>query len=316
MSDKPEVLQTMAMPPRIAEGLGDRYVIRHLWRAEDPAEFLRRHGDGVRAILTMGHGTADAALIDALPNLEVITVLGVGYDGVDVKHAAARGVPTTNTPDVLTEEVANLGVGLALALTREIPKADAYVREGRWTKDGDMALNRTIVGRPVGVVGLGRIGIAVADRLTALGAKVSWHGPRAKPDAPYPYDPDLEHLAGVVDGLVLCCPGGPATRHLVDRKVIAALGPDGWLVNVARGTVIEEQALVEALMGRRIWGAALDVFEFEPKAPPALFDLDNVVLQPHQASATHETRNAMADLVIENLDLHFAGKPLKTPVSP
>ncbi len=262
----------------------------------------------------MGHGTADKALIDALPNLEVITVLGVGYDGVDVKHAAAKGVPVTNTPNVLTQEVANLGVGLVLALTREIPKGDAYVRDGRWLK-GDMPLNRTIVNRPVGVVGMGRIGRATADGLAALGAKVSWYGPRPKPDVPYPYDPDIEHLAERMDGLVLCCPGGPSTRHLVNRKVIAALGPDGWLVNVARGTVVDEQALVSALMSRRIWGAGLDVFEAEPKVPPELFELDNVVLQPHQASATQATRNAMADLVVENLDLHFAAKPLKTPVS-
>lgn len=316
MTERPVVLQTMEMPPRVAESLGGRYRVLHLWQAEDPAAFLARHGPDVRAVLTMGHGKADAALIDALPNLGVIAVLGVGYDGVDVKHAASKGVPVTNTPDVLTDEVANLGVGLVLAVTREMPKADAYVRAGRWLKEGDMPLNRTIVDRPVGVVGLGRIGIATADRLTALGARVSWHGPRPKPDAPYPYDPDLAHLASVVDGLVLCCPGGPATRHLVDRKVIAALGPDGWLVNVARGTVVDEAALVDALLANRIWGAGLDVFEGEPTAPEALFGLDNVVLQPHQASATDATRNAMADLAVENMDRHFAGRPLKTPVSP
>lgn len=311
---KPQLLQTMEMPPRVAESLGDRYEVHHLWRADSPDALLREVGSDVEGVITMGHGKADAALIDALPNLKIIAVLGVGYDGVDVAHASSAGVAVTNTPDVLTDEVANLGVGLALAVTREIPKADAYVREGRWLK-GDLPLNRTIVGRPVGVVGLGRIGLATADRLAALGAVVSWHGPRPKPDAPYPYDPDLVHLAANVDGLVLCCPGGPATRHLVDRKVIAALGPDGWLVNVARGTVVDEQALVEALLAKRIWGAGLDVFENEPKAPEELFALDNVVLQPHQASGTDATRNAMADLVVENLDRYFDGEPLKTPVN-
>lgn len=314
MGETPTLLQTMEMPPRIADRLDGRYRILHLWRADDPAAFLADVGESVRGALTMGHGKMDKGLIDALPNLEIITVLGVGYDGIDVKHAGGKGVPVTNTPDVLTEEVANLGVGLVLAVTREIPKADSYVREGRWPK-GDMPLNRSIVGRPVGVVGMGRIGRATADRLTALGAKVSWHGPRPKPNVPYPYDPDLAHLADKVDGLVLCCPGGPATRHLVDKRVLAALGPEGWLVNVARGTVVDEQALVEALMARKIWGAGLDVFEFEPKVPQVLFDLDNVVLQPHQASATRETRNAMADLVIANLDRHFSGQPLLTQVN-
>ncbi len=313
MSDTPEVLETMPMPPRIAERLGDRYVLHRPWQADDLMGYVRSHCQNVRAVLTQGHGVCPAEMIDALPKLEIISVQGVGYDGVDIARARERDIPVTNTPDVLTEEVANLGIGLVLAVTREIPKADAYVREGKWLK-GEMPFNRTIVNRPVGVVGLGRIGLATANRLAALGAIVSWHGPRPKPDAPYPYEADIAALAAKVDGLVLTCPGGPATRHLVNRRVLDALGPDGWLVNVARGTVVDEKALVEALMTRRIWGAGLDVFENEPKAPPELFELDNVVLQPHQASATAETRNAMSDLAVENIDLHFAGKPVKTPV--
>ena len=313
MSDIPVILQTMAMPPRITERLGDRYNVLRLWEAENCNDLIEARGSEVRAVLTMGHGKVDASMIDALTNLEMISVMGVGYDGVDVRHALAKGAPTTNTPGVLSAEVANLAIGLVLSVTREIPKADAYVRDGRWLKS-DLPLNRTIVGRPIGVVALGGIGLAVADRLTALGAYVTWTGPRPKPDATYPYEPDIARLAEQSDGLVLCCPGGPATRHLINRKVLNALGPDGWIVNVARGSVIDEQALVEALMAKRIWGAGLDVFEEEPKVPTALFDLDNVVLQPHQASATVATRNAMADLAVENLDLHFAGKPLKTPV--
>ena len=313
MSDIPVILQTMVMPPRIIERLGERYDVLRLWEAENANDLIEARGGEVRALLTMGHGKVDAAMIDALTNLEMISVMGVGYDGVDVRYALAKGVLTTNTPGVLSAEVANLAIGLVLSVTREIPKADAYVRDGRWLK-ADLPLNRTIVGRPIGVVALGGIGLAVADRLTALGANVTWTGPRPKPNAAYPYEPDIARLAEQSDGLVLCCPGGPDTRHLVNRKVLNALGPDGWIVNVARGSVIDEQALVEALMAKRIWGAGLDVFEAEPKVPSALFDLDNVVLQPHQASATVATRNAMADLAVENLDLHFAGKPLKTPV--
>jgi hydroxypyruvate reductase len=313
MSNVPVILQTMAMPPRITERLGDRYEVLRLWEAENANDLIEARGREVRAVLTMGHGKVDAATIDALTNLEVISVMGVGYDGVDVGHAISKGAQTTNTPGVLSAEVANLAIGLVLAVTREIPKADAYIRDGRWLK-ADLPLNRTIVGRPIGVVALGGIGLAVADRLTALGAHVTWTGPRPKPNAAYPYEPDIARLAEQSDGLVLCCPGGPATRYLVNRKVLNALGSDGWIVNVARGSVIDEQALVEALMAKRIWGAGLDVFEAEPRVPSALFDLDNVVLQPHQASATVATRNAMADLAVENLDLHFAGKPLKTPV--
>jgi len=313
MSKVPVILQTMAMPPRITERLGDRYDVLRLWEVENVNDFLEARGSEVRAVLTMGHGKVDAAMIDALTNLEMISVMGVGYDGVDVSHALSKGAPTSNTPGVLSAEVANLAIGLVLSVTREIPKADAYVRDGRWLQ-ADLPLNRTIVGCPIGVVALGGIGLAVADRLTALGAHVTWTGPRPKPDTDYPYEPDITRLADRSDGLVLCCPGGPATRHLVNRKVLNALGPDGWIVNVARGSVIDEQALVEALMAKRIWGAGLDVFEAEPKVPSALFELDNVVLQPHQASATVATRNAMADLAVENLDLHFAGKPLKTPV--
>ncbi len=313
MSDVPVILQTMAMPPRITERLGNRYEVLRLWESQNTDELLEARGSEVRAILTMGHGKVDAAMIDALTNLEMISVMGVGYDGVDVRHALAKGAATTNTPGVLSAEVANLAIGLVLSVTREIPKADAYVRDGRWLK-ADLPLNKTVVGRPIGVVALGGIGLAVADRLTALGANVTWTGPRPKPDAQYPYEPDIARLAEQSDGLVLCCPGGPATRHLVNKNVLDALGPEGWIVNVARGSVIDEQALVEALMAKRIWGAGLDVFEAEPKVPSALFDLDNVVLQPHQASATVATRNAMADLAVENLDLHFAGKPLKTPV--
>lgn len=313
MSDTPVVIQAMAMPLRITELLSGRYEVLRLWEAEDVDLLIKSRGNDVRALITMSHGKVDASMIDALPNLEMISLLGVGYDGIDVRHANSRGIPTTNTPGVLSAEVANFAIALVMSVTREIPKADVYVRDGSWL-ESEFPLNRTIVNRPIGVVALGSIGLAVADRLTTMGAHVTWTGPRPKPEAPYPYEPDIARLAEQSDGLVLCCPGGTATRHLVNKSVLDALGPEGWIVNVARGSVIDEQALVEALMAKRILGAGLDVFEGEPKVPTALWDLDNVVLQPHQASATVETRNAMADLAVENLDLHFAGKILKTPI--
>ncbi len=314
MGAKPELLELMQMPPRVAETMAGRYKVHALWDAADKKALLAEVAAAITGVVTMGHGGCTADLMGQLPNLKMVSVFGVGYDGVDISHATTNGIKVSNTPDVLTDEVANLAVGLTLALTREIPKADSYVREGRWL-EGEMPFNRTIVNRPVGVVGMGRIGRATADRLAALGANVSWFGPRPKPDVPYPFDPDIAHLATNMDGLVLCCPGGPATKHLVNRTVINALGPNGWLVNVARGSVVEEDALVEALLAKRIWGAGLDVFAHEPKVPSALFDLDNVVLQPHQASATVATRHAMADLVVENLDLFYANKPLKTSVT-
>lgn len=308
---RPEIVVARPLMRRIVEGLERDFVVHRLDTAEDPEALIAEIALRVRGMAT--YSWAPAELIDAFPKLEMIGSFAVGYDGIDVEHARRRGLIVTNTPDVLTDEVANLAAGLVLAVTRRIPQADRYVRERRWPQRA-FPLARSIIGRRVGIVGMGRIGRATARRLEALGAEVVWHGPRPKPDLPWGFHADLAAMARDCFGIVLTCPGGEATRGLIDRKVMAAVGPDGFLVNVSRGTVIDEPAMVEMLTSGALGAAALDVFEDEPNVPEALLGLDNVVLQPHHASGTVETRNAMADLVVENLRLHFAGKPVKTPI--
>jgi lactate dehydrogenase-like 2-hydroxyacid dehydrogenase len=237
----------------------------------------------------------------------------VGYDTVDVAAAKARGVAVTNTPDVLTEEVADLAMGLLYATVRRIPQGDRYVREGKWLK-GAMALTESLQGKTLGIIGMGRIGQSIAKRAEAANMKIAYQGPRRKAELAYAYHADPVALAKATGMLMIACPGGESTRGLVSRAVIEALGPKGVIVNIARGTVIDEPALLEALRQNRIAGAGLDVFADEPRVPEAFFALDNVVLQPHVASATHQTRAAMGQLVIDNLAAHFAGKPLLTPV--
>jgi lactate dehydrogenase-like 2-hydroxyacid dehydrogenase len=253
-------------------------------------------------------------LIAALPALEIIGVFGVGVDAVDLAVAKAKGVRVTNTPDVLTEGVAELGIALLLAVARRIPQNDRYLRAGRWPKEGDPALASSLAGRRLGIVGLGRIGRRVAEFAQAFGMEIRYGGPRRKGDVSWPYYDDLAALARDVDVLMLACKGGPETAGLIGREVIDALGPEGWLINIARGSVVDEPALVEALTSGRLGAAGLDVFAREPEVPEALLGLDNVVLQPHQGSASEETRAAMGRLVLANLEAHFAGKPLLTPV--
>ncbi len=240
--------------------------------------------------------------------------MGVGYDRVDVPAAIERGIPVTHTPDVLNDEVADLAIGLMLSVARRIPQADRYVRAGRWAAEGPMPLARKMSGARLGIVGLGRIGQAIAKRAAAFGMQIAYTGRTQRPGLPYPYHPSARALAANVDFLVVITPGGEGTRHLIDREVLRALGPRGFLVNVARGSVVDEQALVEALRAGEIAGAGLDVFAQEPEVPQALREMDNVVLTPHMASATHETRQAMADLALANLQAHFAGRPLLSPV--
>ena len=310
---KPEVLIVAAMMPRVMETLASDFTAHRLWEAADQAALLASVGPRIRAIATTGGRGAEAKLIAALPALEIIACYGVGVDAIDLAAARARGIVVTNTPDVLTDDVADLGVALLLAASRRICQGDRHVRSGAWLK-GDMALMRKFTGSKVGILGLGRIGQAIARRCAAFDCEIAWHGPRAKPDVPWRFVPSLVELAKESDFLVLSCPGGAATRNLVDRSVLDALGPQGILVNVSRGSVVDEAALVAALADGRLGGAALDVFVDEPRVPPALFTMDNVVLQPHVASATVETRGAMGDLVINNLRNHFAGKPVITPV--
>lgn len=271
------------------------------------------HGPAIRAIATRGRLKVDEALMARLPALEIIANFGVGYDSVDAQAAARRGVVVTHTPDVLNEEVADLTLGLLLATVRDLPRADRFVREGKWLK-GAFPLSATLRARTVGIVGMGRIGKAIARRIEAFGLPIAYHTRTPQPDLPYRHYADLVALARDVDILILILPGGPATDRLVDAEVLAALGPDGILINVARGTVVDEAALVEALKSGTILAAGLDVFRDEPRVPEALLALDNVVLLPHVGSATRHTRAAMGQLVVDNLLSWFDGKGALTPV--
>jgi lactate dehydrogenase-like 2-hydroxyacid dehydrogenase len=310
---KPEILVTGPMYPPTLEKLDAAYTTHKLFKAPDRAAMLADVADRITAVASSNSGGIDGATIAKLPKLKVISHFGVGYDTVDVDAARKRGITVTNTPDVLTEEVADLAIALLLATVRRVPQGDRYVREGKWLK-GAMALTESLQGRTLGIVGMGRIGQAIAKRALALNMKIAYQGPRRKAELPYAYHADPVSLAKATGTLMVACPGGEATRGLVSRAVIDALGPKGFIVNIARGSVIDEPALLEALQQNRIAGAGLDVFADEPRVPEAFFALDNVVLQPHVASATHQTRAAMGQLVIENLAAHFAGKPLLTPV--
>jgi lactate dehydrogenase-like 2-hydroxyacid dehydrogenase len=311
---KPDVLQMMPITPNIQAQADDAFALRKLWQAADARAFVGEVAPRVRAVLTNGIIGADRALIQVLPELEIIGVYGVGVDAVDLATAKARGVRVTNTPDVLTIGVAELGMALLLDLARRVAYNDRYVRAGRWSTEGDPVLSNSVAGKRMGILGLGRIGRAVARRAEAFDMAICYHGRTRRDEIAYEYVPDLVAMARAVDCLMVTCLGGPTTTGLVSREVIDALGPKGWLINVARGSVIDQPALVEALVEGRLGGAGLDVFAGEPEVPDALLGLDNVVLQPHQASATWETRDAMGQLVVDNLKAHFAGRPLPTPV--
>lgn len=273
----------------------------------DPALAAR-----IRGIITRSNVKVDAAILARLPGLEIVTTFGVGYDGLPLAAAAARGIPVTNTPDVLNTAVAELCVGMLLGLLRRLPASDRFVREGKWPH-GTMPLGVSLSGKRVGIVGLGRIGKDIARRLEPFGVSLAYHG-RSDQHLAYRYEADLVQLARDSDVLIVAAPGGPETDKLVDRRILDALGAQGYLVNIARGSLVDETALLEALEQKTIGGAALDVFEKEPDAQTRFATLDNVLLAPHIGSATTETRQAMMDLVMENLRCHFAGKPLPTQV--
>jgi hydroxypyruvate reductase len=310
---KPDVLELLDVHPGTTARLDRDYALHRLWEGGD--RLIAEVAPRVRAAVTNGIVGMKGDLIAALPALELIGVFGVGVDSVDLATARARGVRVTNTPDVLTEGVAELALALLLAVARRIPFNDSFVRAGRWPKESDPALASSLAGRRLGIVGLGRIGRRVAGLAEAFGMEIRYGGPRRKDDVAWRYYADLAALAGDVDCLMLTCKGGPETAGLIGREVIEALGPDGWLINVSRGSVVDEAALVEALVGGRLGAAGLDVFASEPRVPEALLRLDNVVLQPHQGSASEETRAAMGRLVLDNLEAHFAGRPLLTPVA-
>jgi lactate dehydrogenase-like 2-hydroxyacid dehydrogenase len=303
MSEKQPVLMLVKRPELWGlERLGDHFDLRHA------------PGPGIRAVVTGGAEGINATTIDALPDLEIIAVCAVGYDATDVDHARARGVAVTNTPDVLTDDVADLALALMLAASRRIPQHDRYLRDGDWLSRGSAPLTRKLTGRRVGILGLGRIGLAIARRCEPFAGEIAYYNRSPRDDVPYRYAPNLVALAESVDVLVIATSGGKQTAKLVSAEVIAALGPDGMLVNIARGSIVDEDALVAALAQGRLGSAALDVFAQEPQVPEALIPMENVVLLPHQGSATVETRAQMGQLTMDNLHAYFAGRPLITPL--
>ena len=302
---RPELLTVAKLPPFLMEPLQGAFTVH---ANADGAPLAR-----IRAICGGGESKVSAELIAQLPALEIVSIMGVGYDGVDVAACKARGVVVTHTPDVLNDDVADLAIALALNIARRIPQADRHVRDGKWPQ-GPMPLATKLSGARMGIVGMGRIGQAIAHRALAFGMSIAYTARSAKGDLPYAFHATPRELAAASDFLVIITPGGAATRKMIDASVLQALGPKGFLINVARGSVVDEAALIDALQRNVIAGAALDVFENEPNVPDALRALDNVVLAPHIGSATRATRQAMADLAFGNLQAHFGGKPLLSPV--
>lgn len=306
-----DVIVTAPLPPFLYDPLKAAFRCHDYYQSSHKPGLLAAEGPRIRGLVQGGGTVTPVELLDALPKLEIISVFGVGYDGVPVDYCRKRGLKVTNTPDVLTDDVADVAVGLVLMTGRGFAKADRFTRAGRWEKEG-FELTTKLGGKRVGILGLGRIGKAIAQRLEAMGMSIAYTGRKAQPDVSWRFVPDLVALASDVDFLVVACPGGPATKNLVDAKVLAALGKKGTIVNIARGSIIDEPALVHALEAGTIKAAGLDVFVDEPHVPKALWSMDNVVLLPHVGSATRETRQAMGDLCKANLDAHFAGKPVLT----
>ncbi|WP_380057349.1 2-hydroxyacid dehydrogenase [Falsihalocynthiibacter sp. SS001] len=307
-----DLIMTAPMPPKVMEDLAEHFTIHKLWEAEDKAAFLAECSQ-VEFMATGGHSGCDAALMDALPSLRTISSFGVGYDGIDVKAAHERGINVTNTPDVLNDAVAELAMGMMLALCRRIVDADKFVREGKWP-DGGYALTGELTGAKVGILGLGRIGKEIARRAQVFKMQVAYHGRNKQPYEPYEYYSDLTEMAKDVDWIIAVVPDNPATRKLVNRDVLHALGPNGAIVNLGRGTLIDEEVMLEMLKSGELGGAALDVFDQEPKMSPEFWELPNVVLSPHQGSATVKTRIAMGDMVVENLIRAKDNRPLLSPI--
>ena len=303
-----EIFLSSRVPPFLMASLDANFVVHPREKMPSPEVM-----SGIRAIVGGGEAKIDKDLMDQLPALEMISICGVGYDGVDVAAAKARGVQVTHTPDVLNDDVADLAIALMLSIGRQVPQSDQFVRANRWV-DGGFPLTRKVTGAKLGIVGIGRIGQAIAKRAAAFDMDISYTARSAREGIPYAYVTDVVQLAEKVDFLVVITPGGAGTRNLINAQVLKALGPQGYLINVARGSVVEETALIEALQNKSIAGAALDVYVDEPRVHEALRALSNVVLTPHMASGTTETRKAMSDLCLANLQAHLAGTPLLTPV--
>lgn len=310
---RPPIVAYGHLNPYLEGELARRFTV-HAVKADADLATLSADVRQARALVSFGSVGASAAVMDALPHLEMIGLFSVGYDKVDVAHARSQGIRVTNTPDVLTDDVADLAVGLLYASVRNIAANDRLVRAGDWARGRMPALSGRVTGSRIGILGLGRIGRAIATRLAPVAGEILYHNRRPAADAPWRYVADPIDFARQSDVLIVATSGGPEAAKLVDAAMLDALGPDGVIVNISRGSVVDEDALVAALADKRIAGAGLDVFAQEPDVPAALLTMDHVVLQPHQGSATRHSRRAMADLVLANLDAWFAGEPLLTPV--
>ncbi|HTT47449.1 MAG TPA: 2-hydroxyacid dehydrogenase [Pseudolabrys sp.] len=313
--EKPDVLLIGQKKPVMVKGLEPKVTLHYLVDAKDPDAFLKSIADKVRAIaIAYTANKLDAAFMQKLPKLEQISSFGVGYDHIDAKWAGEHGIVVTNTPDVLNEEVADTALGLLLCTVREFPQAERYLRAGKWLQGHYPLTKATLRNRTVGMVGMGRIGKAIARRLQAFGVPVVYHSRNPQQGVSYKYYPKLLDMARDVDTLLVIVPGGAATANMINAEVLKALGPQGILINMARGSVVDEPALIEALKNRTIYSAGLDVFAREPNVPKELLEMEHVVLFPHLGSSTEVTRAAMDQLVVDNILAWVAGKPPLTPV--
>lgn len=314
-SDRVDVLMPAPMAPDVIEAIERDFTLHRLWEQPDPDRYLAAVAPRIRGMAVGGAaGRIDGRWFDRLPALEIVAHFGVGYETIDAHAAAARGIVVTNTPGVLDEEVADLTIGLVLATLRRLPQADRFVRAGEW-RQGPFPLSPSLRGRRVGILGLGAIGKAVARRLDGFDVAIAYHGRSRQPEVAYAYHDSPAALAAASDVLIAIVPGGGGTRHLVDARVLDALGPDGVFINVARGSVVDQDALVAALAERRILAAGLDVYADEPNVPEALVAMEQVVLLPHLGSASERTRAAMGKLVVDNLASWFTTGRALTPVA-
>ena len=310
---KPNLLQIGDVTERMTKRFEQDFTVHRLFDHEHPSLFLLEQGARMDAVATDGHHGLTPAPIDYMPNVKIVASYGVGYDGIDAAGLAEKGIVVTHTPDVLNDEVANSAMMLWFATARALVFNDRYVREGRWAAEGNTPLSQAIQNQTVGIVGYGRIGQTIGQRALAFGAEILYHARSAK-EAAGAFCPDLIDMAKRSDVLICITPGGPATKHLINENVLNALGPQGVLVNVSRGSVVDDQALIAALQDGRVGGAGLDVFEDEPNVPQALREMDNVTLTPHIGSATVQTRQAMGDLVCDNLSSFIRDGTVISPV--
>lgn len=314
MSAKPDIISGGPLPLNCGDRLADRFTVHKLPPEPERKAFFAALKDKVRMLQWSGSIKTGPEIMDALPKLELISCFGVGYDGIDVAAATARKIKVTNTPDVLNDCVADTAIALTLNIMRRYVEADRYVREGKWLK-APQALQTSVHHKKMGIVGLGRIGKTIAKRALGFDMEIGYYGRNAQNGVAFRYFPKLADLAAWCDVLVVITPGGAETKNLIDGRILDALGPKGFLVNVARGSVVDEPELIKALKAGRIAGAALDVFADEPNVPAEFMPMENLVMAPHVASATVETRRAMGNLVVDNLIAHLEGRPLLTPVN-